>query len=94
MTITAGKLRGLTQPTIVLRMEKSVNEAPGERDRTVFDAGMFVLAQYVGNGRLLLTPIDPNTKWGSHVVMASALNSTSSVVDGDQIAAALYKAFQ
>lgn len=88
MTVTAGKLRALTQPIIVLRMDKSVNEAPGERDQTVFADGIYVYAQYIGNGRLLLTPIG-NPGWGSHVVMASALNSTSTVVENDEVARAL-----
>lgn len=89
MTITAGKLRGLTQPTIMLKMESPVAEAPGEGDRTVFGPGIYVLAQYVGNGRLLLSPLDPSTGWGQHVVMASALNSTSSIVEGHAISEAL-----
>lgn len=88
MTITAGKLRGLTQPTIILRMDKPVAEAPGERDQTVFAEGVYVYAQYIGNGRLLLIPIG-NVGWGSHVVMASALNSTSSIVENDDVDQAL-----
>lgn len=88
MTITAGKLRGLTQPTIVLRMDKPVAEAPGERDETVFAEGIYVYAQYIGNGRLLLTPVG-NPGWGSHVVMASALNSTSTIVEDDEVGRAL-----
>lgn len=83
MTITPGKLRALTQPTILLLMDAPVSEAPGESESTdtVFERGMYVFAQYIGNGRLLLTPLYPG-KWGAHVVMASALNSTSSIVDG------------
>lgn len=90
MTITAGKLRGLTQPTIVLRMDAPVAEAPGENDETVFDTNVYVLAQYVGNGRLILAPLDPSTdQWGPRVVMASALNSTATVVAGNRVAYAL-----
>lgn len=89
MSITPGKLRGLTQPTIILRMEASVPEAPGESELTVFGPGDLVYAQYVGNGRLLLTPVGSRTGYGSHVVMASALNGTASVVDGDTVVEAL-----
>lgn len=94
MTITPGKLRGLTQPTLILRMDSPVLEAPGESSYTdpdkVFDKGVYVFAQYVGNGRLLLTPVAPGV-WGPHVVMASALNSTSSIVDGATLADALHR---
>lgn len=91
MSITPGKLRGLTQPTIVLYMESGVPEAPGESEHvdTVFERGMFVFAQYIGNGRLILMPVAPGT-WGPHVVMASALNGTSSIVDGPALAELLY----
>lgn len=93
MTITPGKLRALTQPPILLRMEDSVAEAPGESpekrlsfapgtQRHVFAPGTIVFAQYIGNGRLLLTPLSPTNGFGSHVVMASALNGTASIVDG------------
>jgi hypothetical protein len=91
MTITPGKLRGLTQPTIILRMDAAVEEAPGESHAdVVFQDGVFVFAQYVGNGRLLLTPVAPGM-WGPHVVMASALNGTSSIVDTATLADALHR---
>lgn len=87
MTITAGKLRALTQPPILIRMDKPVAEASGEGDRTgpVFEAGMVLFAQYIGNGRLELTPLNPTLGWGSHVVMASALNSTASILNGAEV---------
>lgn len=84
--ITPGKLRGLTQPTIVLMMERSAPIAPGEIDegKPAFSSGTFVFAQYIGNGRLLLTPISMEDD-GPRVVMASALNSTASIVDSESL---------
>lgn len=88
MTITPGKLRALTQPTIMLRMEMGVDVAPGEGNHEVFGVGVLVYAQYIGNGRLLLTPVGTSA-WPAAVVMASALNSAASIVDGDTVATAL-----
>src|ERR1043165_1173258 len=87
MTITPGELRGRTQPTILLRMTDSVAAAPGNTDGEgpVFRPGMLVFAQYVGNGRLILTPVAPGTPWGPQVVMASALNSTAEVVPAHEL---------
>lgn len=93
--ITPGVLRGLTQPTIVLRMTAAVPPAPGDMDGTgsyhgdtpalVFNPGMLVFAVYVGNGRLILTPIDSESVHSPHVVMASALNATAEIVSGRDI---------
>src|SRR5690348_5346306 len=88
MSITPGRLRALTQPTIILRLNTDVPAAPGETAGRI-GAG-FVFAQYVGNGRLLLTPIGVSM-WESTVVMASALNATSTVVEGRDVVAALYE---
>lgn len=92
MVITPGELRGRTQPTILLRMTGNVEAAPGNTDGQgpVFRPGLVVFAQYVGNGRLVLTPVDPATGWGSQVVMASALNSTAEIIPAHE----LEKAFE
>lgn len=85
MTITPGELRARTQPTILLRMTGPVAPAPGDTDsgpdpQTVFQTGVVVFAQYIGNGRLFLDPVDKTGGWAPHVVMASALNSTSEII--------------
>jgi hypothetical protein len=87
MAITPGELRGRTQPTILLRMLKPVEPAPGNVDRKlpVFSDGEVVFAQYIGNGRLLLTPVDTTSGYGPQVVMASALNSTAEIISRDQL---------
>lgn len=87
VTITPGELRGRVQPTILLRMTSQVAAAPGNTDTAglVFHAGLVVFAQYVGNGRLLLTPIMRGTGWAPHVVMASALNTTAEIVPESEL---------
>jgi hypothetical protein len=89
--ITPGELRGRTQPTILLRMTNGVDAAPGNTDGegAVFRPGLVVFAQYIGNGRLLLTPVDPGTGWGPQVVMASALNSTAEIIPAHELEKAL-----
>jgi hypothetical protein len=88
VSITPGELRGRTQPTILLRMTSSVAPAPGNEDGStqVFRAGLVVFAQYIGNGRLLLTPIDPMPGYPAQVVMASALNSTAEIIGSEELA--------
>jgi hypothetical protein len=83
VTITPGELRGRTQPTLLLRMTSPVDAAPGNTDGPgkVFMAGDVVFAQYVGNGRLLLTPVRRTAMTGPQVVMASALNTTAEIID-------------
>lgn len=90
VTITPGELRGRTQPTIMLRMTSEVTPAPDntDGDTPVFREGVVVFAQYVGNGRLILTPIDPSEAWGPQVVMASALNTTAEILPEHELAAA------
>lgn len=91
MTITPGALRALTQPTILLRMDRPVAAAPGNPNGPgeVFGAGTLVFAQYIGNGRLLLTPVTTSPHV-AQVVMASALNDTSTILpQADLIAMAI-----
>lgn len=89
MTITPGELRGRTQPTLLLRMTSPVDAAPGNTDGPgkVFMAGDVVFAQYIGNGRLLLTPVRRNSISGPQVVMASALNTTAEIIDERELGA-------
>lgn len=82
--ITPGELRGRTQPTIILRMDSTVAAAPPAQVQ-VFEPGLYVFAQYIGNGRLLLTPVDPTAGFDSEVVMASALNSTATIINGSKL---------
>jgi hypothetical protein len=91
--IQPGELRGRTQPTILLRMTQPVIPAPHNTDgdrEPVFETGLVVFATYVGNGRLILDPIDKSTQWGSQIVMASALNTTAEIINHEE----LRKAFQ
>lgn len=88
MSITPGELRGRLQPTILLRMTAAVQSAPGntDTDGMVFGPGVVVFAQYIGNGRLILTPLDTSYVHGSHVVMASALNTTAEIIKNAELA--------
>lgn len=89
VSITPGELRGRTQPTILLRMTSSVAAAPDDTGgvaRQVFRKGLIVFAQYVGNGRLLLTPVDHGAGYTSQVVMASALNTTAEIITDNELA--------
>lgn len=85
MPITPGELRGRTQPTLLLRMTEAVQSAPGntDTDGLVFGPGVVVFAQYIGNGRLLLTPVSRDL--APQVVMASALNSTANIITDTEI---------
>lgn len=90
--ITPGELRGRLQPTILLRMTSSVHAAPGntDTDQKVFGPGVVVFAQYIGNGRLVLTPVARNGVYAPAVVMASALNTTAEIITEDDLRKAFY----
>lgn len=96
VSITPGELRARLQPTILLRMTAPVAPAPGNTDVTaptpVFTAGMVVFAQYIGNGRLVLTPVRRVGSWGPQVVMASALNTTSTIITDHELSLAFTEA--
>lgn len=89
MTITPGALRALTQPTIVLRVDVPVQAAPGEWSEWLNPC--YAFATYVGNGRLLLTPFG-RTFQQPTVVMASALNTTATIIHGRTVEMALRNA--